>query len=63
MKIQFVSAKGRELGEAIIEDGARVPSMTHRVKGELSQFVAERQDVDEDGDPVWVYRRVGVERE
>jgi len=59
-RIRLVSDMGRTLGETTITTKRRV-SLQQRVgkMKALSNFVASHRD--EDG--VWVYRRVGVERE
>ena len=59
-RIRLVSNGGRRLGETTITTKRRV-SLQQRVgkMKALSNFVASHRD--EDG--VWVYRRVGVERE
>ena len=59
-RIRLVSDMGRTLGETTITTKRRV-SLQYRVgkMKALSNFVASHRD--EDG--VWVYRRVGVERE
>lgn len=61
VRIQLVSAKGRHLGQPIAIDArARRPVYRHRTNdGQVSVFVADHQDLG----GVWVYRRVGVERE
>lgn len=58
--LRLVDDRGGELGEVDIEAKRREPSFQHRTKdGRLSVFVADKQG----DDGVWVYRRVGVERE
>ena len=64
-RLYLRSAKGRALvldkgEEQAIEVEVREPSLTYRTPdGLIGQFVA--QEVDADG--VWIYRRVGVERD
>ncbi len=56
-RIRLVSNAGRLLGETTLTTRRRV-SLQHRVGGLLSNFTVSHKDGD-----VWVYRRVGVERE
>lgn len=58
--LRLVSNSGRFLGETTIPARSRRNTLRHRVKPtqELSNFVADRKDGD-----VWIYRRVGVEKE
>lgn len=56
-RIRLVSNGGRYLGDTTITTRRRV-SMQYRIGKALSNFTVSHKDGD-----VWVYRRVGVERE
>lgn len=55
--VRFVSGSGRLLGDTTIR-GRRAQSYRYRAEGLMGVFVASQAE-----DGVWIYRRVGVERE
>lgn len=59
--IKMVSAKGRWLGTTTIEARHRRATFQYRTGGDqaLSNFTADHRE----SGSVWVYRRIGVERE